>query len=501
MATTDSKRRLLKIIDLPSDATLNATLYNDVKTYGAVGDGSNDDTSAIQAALDDSTPYGIVAFPAGTYKITSTLSMNTRGQQMVGSGYVGAGVTGGNISTILKAGNFHAIKINHGEQVVSNLHIKGDTSNGGDGITVEQIKVTIQNVMCYAHGGSGIRIGRNSNNCNYWNMYNVNCSNNGGAGLYIHDDGGSSPDTNAGAAFGCHFDNNTSHGLHIENSIDNQFFGLASDFNGGDGIRLSSGAKGHAFFFPYLEANSGASGQFDSGATENLMFGARTGTSDSWVDNDTAGDNLVWGRNNTVNNQMHVRGNISFQDINIRESASGEDSYINIGITGDDYSLGIDNSDGDKFKISYSNSTSAVPGTGDRFVINASGFIGMGETVPLVGLHMGSASRIAHAFTAGITAGTTQTQGGATALIGDINEVSTCANVGDGVKLPTAVPGLRITVINNGANALAIYPATGDNAGAGVNTKIGTNLATTDMITFEAYDDTNWRGLRGAYAT
>ncbi len=84
-----------------------------------------------------------------------------------------------------------------------------------------------------------------------------------------------------------------------------------------------------------------------------------------------------------------------------------------------------------------------------NIITNSSYMNERGETVPLVGLHMGSASRIAHAFTAGITAGTTQTQGGATALIGDINEVSACANVGDGVRPPgmTGLPACAETGI------------------------------------------------------
>lgn len=50
---------------------------SDVKTYGATGDGVTDDTTAIQAAINaiNAAGGGTVFFPAGTYKITATLSL------------------------------------------------------------------------------------------------------------------------------------------------------------------------------------------------------------------------------------------------------------------------------------------------------------------------------------------------------------------------------------------------------------------------------------------
>jgi len=47
-----------------------------VKDYGAVGDGVTDDTTAIQAALNYGVSVGAeIFFPAGTYKVTSSLSL------------------------------------------------------------------------------------------------------------------------------------------------------------------------------------------------------------------------------------------------------------------------------------------------------------------------------------------------------------------------------------------------------------------------------------------
>jgi len=47
-----------------------------VKDFGAVGDGTTDDTAAIQAAIDSySSGQGVVFFPKGRYLVTSTLSI------------------------------------------------------------------------------------------------------------------------------------------------------------------------------------------------------------------------------------------------------------------------------------------------------------------------------------------------------------------------------------------------------------------------------------------
>jgi len=61
--------------------TLSAGVWN-VKEYGATGNGTTDDTASIQSAIDaahnSSIRGGIVYFPGGVYKITSTLLCTER---------------------------------------------------------------------------------------------------------------------------------------------------------------------------------------------------------------------------------------------------------------------------------------------------------------------------------------------------------------------------------------------------------------------------------------
>ena len=59
--------------------------YVSVKDFGAVGDGSTDDTAAIQAAFDSQTDGGAVHFPEGTYLCNSKIT-TTRHVSLIGEG-------------------------------------------------------------------------------------------------------------------------------------------------------------------------------------------------------------------------------------------------------------------------------------------------------------------------------------------------------------------------------------------------------------------------------
>ena len=104
----------------------------------------------------------------------------------------------------------------------------------------------------------------------------------------------------------------------------------------------------------------------------------------------------------------------------------------------------------------------------------------------------------------GLTASTTQTQG-QMPLTKEINQISVCANANDTVTLPSAVSGERITVINNGAQTLRIFPASGDAINGGA-VDAATTLASGTSAVFNSYDGTNWisfgnaSGLTGSAA-
>lgn len=57
-------------------AMANTGIYN-VRDYGATGDGSSDDTAAIQSTINASHTGGIVYFPAGLFRVTQQLTVSS----------------------------------------------------------------------------------------------------------------------------------------------------------------------------------------------------------------------------------------------------------------------------------------------------------------------------------------------------------------------------------------------------------------------------------------
>ena len=93
-----------------------------------------------------------------------------------------------------------------------------------------------------------------------------------------------------------------------------------------------------------------------------------------------------------------------------------------------------------------------------------------------------------------ITSGTTQTQAGATTLTSHFNRVTTNANANDGVKLPVALAGKEVIILNDTTpNDLQVWPATGDAIeGAAVDAVGVTKVAAGVATTYEAVDATTW---------
>lgn len=163
-------------------------------------------------------------------------------------------------------------------------------------------------------------------------------------------------------------------------------------------------------------------------------------------------------------------------DIRTGGSASG-DPFLKFTVdSATDWSIGIDNSDGDALVVCMSSSLGTSNALKFDSALDAT-FLG----------------KLAKTVTNSITAGSTQTQAGATALTTDLNRVTTVTTTGDGVKLPSAAAGLEITIINSGANALQVWPASGDAIDGGAADAVDSNtLAAGSSRKYLAVDATNW---------
>lgn len=111
------------------------------------------------------------------------------------------------------------------------------------------------------------------------------------------------------------------------------------------------------------------------------------------------------------------------------------------------------------------------------------------------GLYVGTASkhwRVQSAATqTAITASTTQSQGQQALTKGYFRYiVTTVGNANDVVTLPEPETGWEVIVCNRGANTLQVYPASGDDLGAGTNTS--TTIAAGAVKRFLGIDNDTW---------
>lgn len=130
-------------------------------------------------------------------------------------------------------------------------------------------------------------------------------------------------------------------------------------------------------------------------------------------------------------------------------------------------------------------------GSGSKFVFGVTAFnTGVVYNIDPTNSFFNIQTAIIRFSVTGITASITQTQGQG-ALTGEVNEISVCANVNDTVTLPIAkAAGRMCLVINHGAQTLKVFPASGGDLGAGLNTS--TTIVAASRKLFVAYSALKW---------
>lgn len=314
-----------------------------VDNFGAVGNGIADDAAAF-AAAHTALPARGGSIRLGRGKVYRIASALTFSKQILLAGQGFADDVGSSLyasSVILKDGAFDAITLTADNSQIENLQVDGAAANTGRGIVMGAGRQSLRNVTVTKQGGDGVRIGVPTTNCNLWRITNLICIQNTGHGLFIHDPDAAVPDTNGGILTGYDARINGGDGLRCDNTIDNSFYGVASQSNTGYGIHLvgtvTRKCQGQTFWFPYTEANTAGESIMDANADYNVIWGARTGytSADAVVDNGT--NNLILGHDATNIAGRVIKSTLKFT--RLRLDATAISGYWDIYKSGSDRGL------------------------------------------------------------------------------------------------------------------------------------------------------------------
>ena len=226
---------------------LNNLDWLNAKAYGAKGDGLNDDTSSIQAALTACPVGGIVYLPAGVYRTSGSLVlppavtlMGSHSNMMVATGLTNPQCF---IQPLPSFSGVAVIRIEDqsvggylstpAEHRIFNLMIDGSSYSATaiDGI---QAKGNIQNVALREvtiryMTGNGIYTDVDAGAYPYsWRLYSVMCDNNHGHGYSFNR-------MTDITLFDCQAIGNFAHGFNLINLANSQLIGCRAEWSGNYG--------------------------------------------------------------------------------------------------------------------------------------------------------------------------------------------------------------------------------------------------------------------------
>jgi hypothetical protein len=233
--------------------------WANVRHHGGTGDGSTDDTAAIQAA-DTAAAGGLLFFPAGVYKYTSEITQTC---SWIGAG--GQRAVGDTSSVLLAGAAVNGVKLNTDRHRIQNLVLDGN-GVGLSGFRAGGFELGVMdNVLVHdmtAHGFTFVGGGLN----NGIRMYGCSFSDNGGDG--IHANTGSN-EVNNMELYGVTAIRNGGDGLEY-NGTSLRVFGGWYATNGGWGIDMQA-SLGGTLFSPLIEENT-AGGVNDADAFRVLYW-------------------------------------------------------------------------------------------------------------------------------------------------------------------------------------------------------------------------------------
>ncbi|MBL8637052.1 MAG: hypothetical protein JNN09_00955 [Alphaproteobacteria bacterium] len=241
-----------------------------VKDFGAVGDGTHNDTAAFQQAL---AARDAVFVPSGTYLLTAPLSLGN-GKSLIGCGDSSVIKTSSSISLIELGGSYATLK---------NLRLEG----GNVGIKLMgQVGPCVQNsisdlTIWQAQTGILLDGGSDTNKPVYWNNFaRVLVAQPFVNGIHLKRSGaGDTPNANRFQQCRVYSLGATTSGAGLyveEGSFNNSFIDFESNVNGATAqacIRLGSGSNKTLLVNVYTESfNSVPNIKLESGSQESAIY-------------------------------------------------------------------------------------------------------------------------------------------------------------------------------------------------------------------------------------
>jgi hypothetical protein len=209
--------------------------YINVKSYGAVGDGTTDDAPYIQAAIDalqGGTP-GILYFPPGTYRVNTALSLGAIPLHFMGDSFY---------STTIKAGaaigaifDFADLSQNYYVQF-KDLTLDGTSSLANYGVYSTRMagsRFERVRFLGFAEAGAAVGYGWVNDFWDCWFQYN------GLDGLRIIE-----TSNNVVNLIACKFGNNGRFGAFLNAGYAQSVLGCSFEQNAGSGLFLSGESHG-----------------------------------------------------------------------------------------------------------------------------------------------------------------------------------------------------------------------------------------------------------------
>ncbi len=246
-----------------ADSTVmhKADLVYNVKDYGALGDGTTDDATAITAAITASTFGSVVYFPVGTFIVGSTIKL-LGGRTYQGAGRESSSVkmkNSTNLDAVMASETWLSTSITTSDNPINIRHLKinGNTANqssgSGNGLALITFWNTLEDLEVINCRGNGILLTSKrrdnteiSNTAVECKIMNCAVRASGAIGIYVQDPTPSTQTVTDGWITNCVIDTTVGEGIFIDCAAGwllegNHFYGVAKSaigFNRGGFTRI-----------------------------------------------------------------------------------------------------------------------------------------------------------------------------------------------------------------------------------------------------------------------